>query len=135
MAEYAGLTAVLAVLLTSVGGLVTSIQALPATSAQATRLVAAGASRAKVAIPEARRAYRAAPYRKPALKYLYAVGWIGAASSRDACRQALVLGSPRADVLHALERSAEIRLRLRRAKIPRAVAAAAVARGFSAGCG
>ena len=71
MVEYASITAVLAVLVSAIGGTLS----LPATNLKGTALVATLAGNQGVRGAEARAAYARAPFRRPALRYLYVVGW------------------------------------------------------------
>jgi hypothetical protein len=133
MVEYAGITAALTILVASLNGVFAS--ALPSTSARADTLVSTIARSHGVPAPQARAAYAAAPYAKPALRYLYAVGWVGAASSSTTCKIAQVLGpDPAAAADHALESSPSALGMLRRAHITVSRAASAFARGSTDGC-
>ena len=87
MGEYGGITAALAVLVVSLttafaGG------ALPSLDSKATALVTKAATSKHVSGPEARAAYAKAPYRKPVLRYLYAMAWVSAAGSHGKCHAA-----------------------------------------------
>jgi TctA family transporter len=132
--EYSGLTAALAVLVSSISGVFVS--ALPSTSARAAALVAAAARSNHVSAPAARAAYARARYRKPALGYLYAVGWVDAASHASSCKAALLLGpDPRTGAAQAIRAQPKFVARLRAAHIGVNQAAAAIGRGITEGCG
>ena len=106
--EYGSITAALAILVTSLSGVLSSVGTLPASDLKATALVSAAARSQHVSGPEARAAYAKAPYRRPVLRYLYAVGWVGAAKDRAKCRAALLLGPKPSDaVAEALRRTPE----------------------------
>lgn len=136
MVEYAGITAALAVLVSSLGGLAADVgTTLPATHARAVHLVSTAAKREHVRAAQARLAYRKAPYRTAALKYLYTVGWVGATADAATCMVGRLLGPPpKREVLAALGRSPALLAALRKARIPRAAAATAIARGVTDAC-
>ncbi len=135
MVEYASITAALAVLVASLSGLVGSMGALPSNDLRAIALVSAAARSHHVSGSEARVAYAKAPYRKPVLRYLYAVGWVSAASDHAACTAAELLGpDPREAVGAALRRTPKLLARLRAARVTVSQAATALARGSHDGC-
>src|SRR5439155_19733879 len=86
MAEYAMVTAAVALLAVTLAGTVgkTSAQ-FPRSQAAAIQLVSSNARAKKVSVAGARAAYGKAPYRKAALKYVYAVGWITGTHDRASC--------------------------------------------------
>ena len=90
MAEYATVTAALAMLASSLTGAFGSV--LPSTDAKAVSIVSAVARSHHFSGSQARGAYGQAPYRKPALRYLYTVGWVSAASDLNSCKAAQLLG-------------------------------------------
>ncbi|HZO97070.1 MAG TPA: hypothetical protein VFB42_06835 [Gaiellaceae bacterium] len=131
--EYATVTAALALLASSLSGALGS--ALPASDVEAAALVGSIARSHHLSGARARAAYRHAPYRKPALRYLYAVGFVGSASDPAACRAARVLGpDPKAAAADALRRSPQSLAAVRGAHVTLAQAAAAIGRGTVAGC-
>ena len=134
MGEYAVLTSSLAALISSLSIVGHSIQ-IPLTTAAAQTLAASTARSHGVAGPAAKAAYASAPFKKPALRYLYSVGWVGAASNVPSCKAALVFGAdPKAAAAQALQQSPALLARLRSARITQAQASAAVGRGFQDGC-
>jgi hypothetical protein len=134
VAEYATLLSSLAALMSSLTMLGHSIQ-VPFTAASG-KLMAASLSRAHgMPGPSGTAAYAGAPYRRPALRYLYSVGWVGAASNIPACKAALLLGGdPATAAAKALQQSPALLARLRGAHVTASQASAAVASGFEAGC-
>jgi hypothetical protein len=131
--EYATITAALAMLASSLSGALGS--ALPSTDATATAAVATIARSHHLAGPVARAAYRKAPYHQPALRYLYAVGWISAASDLSSCKAAQVLGpDPTEAAAHALRGSPKTLAMLRAAQVSVGQAATAIGRGTTDGC-
>jgi hypothetical protein len=135
MVEYGSITAALAILVSSLGGVLGSVGALPATDARATALVATAARSQHVSGPQARAAYASAPYRKPVLRYLYALAWVTAAADRAKCNAQLLLGpDPREAAVAAIKQKAKLLARLRAAHITVSQAATAIGRGTRDGC-
>lgn len=131
--EYATIAAALSMLASSVGGVFAS--ALPATDVRAGAQIAAVARAHGVPAAQARSAYKKAPFGKPALRYLYAIGWVGSASNLAACKAAQVLGpDPKVAATQALRASPKALALLRKAHLTLSQAAAAVARGTTDGC-
>lgn len=135
MVEYASITAALAILASSLGGSLGSAVALPSTDVKAAVLVSRVAVKQKVQGAEARAAYARAPFRRPALRYLYVVGWVTAAKDRTACQAALLLGpEPKEAATQLIRRSPKMLERLRSADVTIGQAATALARGTKDGC-
>lgn len=135
MVEYASITAALAILALSLGGTLGSAVALPSTDGKAAVLVSRVAVKEKVQGAEARAAYARAPFRRPALRYLYVVGWVTAAKDRTACQGALLLGpEPKVVATQLIRRSPKILERLRSAHVTVGQAATALGRGTKDGC-
>lgn len=84
--EYAGIVAGLALLASTLTGAYgQSVTAVFASSGAGVAAVARAASSKHVSPAAAKAAYRRAPYSKPALKYLYAMGWIGGMKNQGQC--------------------------------------------------
>jgi len=131
--EYASITAALALLGSSLGGAFAS--ALPTTTTKGSSLVAAVATARHVPSASARTAYAKAPYRKPQLRYLYAIGWVASASDVGKCTAAKLLGpDPTVAATQALQGSPKVLAVLRRAHVTVAAAASAIGRGVADGC-
>ena len=136
MGEYGGIVAALATLVVSLTAAFASVGALPAVDSKATTAVAAAAKSKHVSGAEARAAYAKAPYRKPVLRYLYAVAWVGAASDKTKCHAAILLGpDPKAAAAAAIRRSPKLLSRLRAAHVTVSQASTAMSRGMVEGCG
>ena len=136
MGEYGGIVAALATLVVSLTAAFASVGALPAVDSKATTAVAAAAKSKHVSGAEARAAYAKAPYRKPVLRYLYAVAWVGAASDKTKCHAAILLGpDPKAAAAAAIRRSPKLLSRLRAAHVTVSQASTAMSRGMVDGCG
>jgi hypothetical protein len=131
--EYATLAGSLAAMFASLSIVTHSVQ-IPLTSAGARAMAVATARSHGVPGSRGKAAYASAPFRKPALRYLYSVGWVGAASNVPACKAAVLLGDPNAAASEAVRQSPELLARLRTAHITARQASAAVARGFEDGC-
>lgn len=133
--EYASITAALAILASSLAGVVGSVATLPATDAKATALVAAAATAHHVPKADARAAYAKAPYRLPVLRYFYAVGWVGAAQDRARCVAELLLGPKPSDAAGAaIKQTPKLLAKIRAAKITVRQASTALGRGATDGC-
>jgi hypothetical protein len=133
MVEYATVAAALAMLASSLSGALGS--ALPSSDVKAASAVATIARSHHLAAPVARAAYAKAPYKRPALRYLYSVGWVSAASDLSSCEAAQVLGpDPTVAAAQALRGSPKTLAMLRAAHVSVGQAAAAIGRGTTDGC-
>ena len=76
--EYAGIVAAISLLAaTLTGAYGNNVAAVFASSGASVAAVTKAAKKEGLSPARAKAAYKRAPYRKPALKYLYALGWIG----------------------------------------------------------
>jgi hypothetical protein len=131
--EYATIAAALSMLASSLGGALGS--AIPSTDARAGARIAALARAHAVSAPQARAAYAKAPFAKPTMRYLYALGWVGSASNLSACKAAQILGpDPKVAATQALTASPKALALLQKARVTVSQAAAAIARGTTDGC-
>ena len=86
-------------------------------------------------IAGAKAAYRRAPYRKPALKYLYALGWIGGTKHRAECGLALLSeDTAKQQTAHEIRSNAKLRAQLRKRAVSVGAAASALVRGVVSAC-
>ena len=132
--EYAILTSALALMLTGSDG---AVRDLPQSVAKAQVAAAQAARRVGVSATGARRAVTAAPapHGRPALRYLYALGWIAAHKDKLTCALVRATGSDvRSAARREFRRLKGMAAALRRAKATEAQAAAAFDAGFRAGC-
>ena len=134
--EYAGIVAGIALLAATLTGAYG--QSVTAVFASGTAGVAAAAKAAKaqkVSPAGARTAYNRAPYRKPVLKYLYALGWIGGTKNAGQCGLTL-LGRDAAKDQAARELRANAKLvaQLKRRGVSVSTAANALTRGVVSAC-
>jgi hypothetical protein len=134
--EYASIVSAMAVLAATLSGAFGArLAVLPISSGGALSAVSAGAKAQKVPPGEARAAYQRAPYSKPVLKYLYAVGWIGGKKSPLSCLFARV--SPddtEAETLREIRKNAKLVKQLKQRNVPQKRAASAVVAGIASAC-
>ena len=137
MVEYASVTSAVALIAIALAGFQAKVAAiLPTSSATAVTLAAKTASGQGVSTAGAREAARTAPYRKPALRYLYAAGWVAGTKKEVACR--LTQLAPDTAARHAadaLRRDAAARSRLSKMGVTVTTAARAITRGIASACG
>jgi hypothetical protein len=136
MVEYASLTAALALLTaTLAGSLGHSAVQVPAHDAAALQLVASNARTQKAPVAQARSAYRKAPYSKPALKYVFAVGWISGVKNRASCLFTRV--SPKSaekEATSEIRRNGKVTAKLRSRGVSTTQASSALVRGIVSAC-
>jgi hypothetical protein len=134
--EYAGIVAGIALLAaTLTGAYGQSVTAVFASGTAGVAAVAKAAKAQKVSPAGARTAYNRAPYRKPVLKYLYALGWIGGTKNAGQCGLTL-LGRDAAKDQAARELRANAKLvaQLKRRGVSVSTAANALTRGVVSAC-
>jgi hypothetical protein len=134
--EYASIVSAMAVLAATLSGAFGDrLATLPTTSGTALSSLSAGAKAHRVPAGEARAAYKQAPYSKPVLKYLYAVGWIGGKKSPLSCLFARVSrGDTEAETLREIRRNPKLVAQLRRRHVPQKQAASVVVAGIASAC-
>jgi hypothetical protein len=134
--EYAGVLAGLALLASTLTGAYgQSVTAVFTTSGAGVAAVG-NAARAKHVPPAgAKTAYKRAPFAKPALKYLYAMGWIGGTRNRGQCGLTL-LGQDAARLQAKLEilHNRKLLGQLKRRGITAVTAAKALVAGVVSAC-
>jgi hypothetical protein len=134
--EYAGILAAVALMAaTLTGAYGTSVTAVFATGTAGVAAVAKAAKAQKVSTAGAKAAYRRAPYRKPALKYLYALGWIGGTKNAGQCGLTL-LGQDAAkdQAARKLRTNAKLVAQLRKRDVSVSAAANALTSGVVSAC-
>jgi hypothetical protein len=134
--EYASIVSVMAVLAATLSGAFGQrLAILPTSSGTALSSLAAGAKAQNVPPGEARAAYKRAPYSKPVLKYLYAVGWIGGKKSALSCLFARVQrDETEAEALREIRKSPKLVRQLKRRDVPQKQAAEVVVAGVASAC-
>jgi hypothetical protein len=137
VAEYALITAMVATLALSLATIPQSEldRRLPVTAARAQALVSRSARASNVPPAQARAAMARAPYRRAALRYLYAEGWIGGRKNAADCVFARATpGSTQQQLSEGLRKDPKLVARLRRMNVTVAQAAEALTRGTAAAC-
>ena len=135
--EYAGvLAAVTLMAVTLTGAYGKNVTAVFNTSSVGIAAVTKAATAQKVSPSGAKTAYRKAPYAKPVLKYLYALGWIGGTKNQTQCGLTLLGPDAARDVATAQIRgNAKLSAQLRKRGVTAAGAATAVTKGVVSACG
>src|SRR5215471_1461801 len=112
------------------------LAALPTREGTAIASVNAAARSQKVSGAQARAAYRKAPYSKPVLKYLYAVGWIGGKKSPASCLFAKTdAGGTAQEAFTEMRKNPKLVRALRRAHVGLKQAATVLTAGIASACG
>jgi hypothetical protein len=134
--EYASVVAAIGVLVSTVSGAFgNKLVALPTTNGKALTAVSAGARAQKVSVGEARVVYNRAPYKKPVLKYLYTVGWIGGKKSPLSCLFARTQrDDTEREALAEIRKNTKLVRQLRRVHVSLKGAAATLVRGIASAC-
>jgi hypothetical protein len=135
--EYALVTAAVASLAISIATIPEGKLAarLPTTAAKAQALVARDALARGIPAGEAKKVLARAPYRRAALRYLYASGWIDGRKSPASCLFAKTTpGSTVAEAVTGMRKDSRLVSRLGRMHVTVAQAAGAVVRGASSAC-
>jgi hypothetical protein len=134
--EYAGILAAVSLLAATLTGAYGNDVAAVFASGTAGAAAAGRAAKAQGLAPAgARVAYKRAPYGKPALKYLYALGWIGGKKNPGQCGLA-TLGPDAAteQAEHDIRSNAKLRRQLRRSALTVHAAAGALVKGVVSAC-
>lgn len=136
MVEFGTLVAAIATLATSLGSLqATVVQRLAGSDAAAVRQAIVSAKGAHVSTAGTREAYRKAPYAKPALRYLYATGWVAGTAHPGSCVFAGIdVRDTIARTIKAIRGSAPTMRALRKLHLTAVQAGNAYARGFVSAC-
>ena len=134
--EYAGIVVAMALLASTLGGAYgQNVAAVLGTGAVGVAAVTKAARAQKVSPAGARAAYRKAPYSKPALRYLYAIGWIGGARNLGQCAlTSITQGVAREHTEREIRRAPALVQALRKRGVPVRVAAATLVRGVVSAC-
>lgn len=134
--EYAGILAAVALMAaTLTGAYGQNVAAVLASSSVG--IVAAGKAAKAQKLPPAaaRAAYKRAPYTKPALKYLYALGWIGGTKNSGQCGLTLLgQDAARGQATRDIRSNAKLMAQLERHAVSAAAAARALTKGVVSAC-
>jgi hypothetical protein len=134
--EYAGIVAAVALMAaTLTGAYGQTVTAVFASGTAGVASVAKAAKAQKVSPAGAKAAYNRAPYKKPALRYIYALGWIGGTKNAGQCGLTL-LGQDAAkdQAAHELRSNTKLVRQLRKRDISVAAAAGALTKGVVSAC-
>ena len=134
--EYAGiLAAVTLMAATLTGAYGQNVAAVFASSSVGIAAAGKAAKAQKVAPAGARAAYERAPYTKPALKYLYALGWIGGTKNAGQCGLTLLgQGAAKDQATREIRSNAKLMAQLKKRAVSAAAAAGAVTKGVVSAC-
>lgn len=134
--EYAGIVAAISLLsATLTGAYGNDVAAVFASGGAGVAAAVKAAHAQKVSATGAKQAYRRAPYRKPGLKYLYALGWIGGKKNIAQCGLTLLApGVMRQQAERGVRSNAKLRAQLRRRGIAVRAAATALVSGVVSAC-
>jgi hypothetical protein len=134
--EYAGIVAAISLLAaTLTGAYGTNVTAVFASGSAGVSAAAKAARAQGVAPSGAKAAYRRAPYAKPALKYLYALGWIGGTKNRGQCGLTMLgQGAAREQATHEIRQNRKLMAQLKRRAIGAKAAASALVSGVVSAC-
>lgn len=134
--EYAGLVSAFALLAATLSGSYgQNVAAVFASGATGISAVGKAAQSQKVPKVGAKAAYKRAPYKKPALKYLYAMGWIGGTKNPGQCGLTL-LGQDAAkeQTVRQIRSNAKLMTQLRKRAVSASTAATALVKGVVSAC-
>ena len=134
--EYAGiLAAVTLMAATLTGAYGQNVAAVFASSSVGIAAAGKAATAQKVSSAGAKAAYKRAPYTKPALKYLYALGWIGGTKHSGQCGLTL-LGpdAARDQAAREIRSNKKLVSQLKKRAVSAAAAAGAVTKGVVSAC-
>ena len=134
--EYAGILAAISLMaVTLTGAYGKNVEAVFSSSSVGVAAVAKAAKAQKVSQSGARTAYQRAPYAKPALKYLYALGWIGGTKHPGQCGLTLLgQGAAKDQAASDMRKNPKLVAQLKRRGVSVTAAATAVTKGVVSAC-
>ena len=134
--EYAGILAAVSLMaITLTGAYGKNVSAVFASSSVGIAAVAKAAKAQRVSSAGAKAAYTRAPYKKPALKYLYALGWIGGTKHPGQCGLTLLgEGAAKDAAASEMRSNAKLVSQLKRRGISVSAGANAVTKGVVSAC-
>lgn len=134
--EYAGIVAAISLLAATLSGTYgQNVAAVFASGSVGVTAVGKAARSQKVSPTGAKRAYKRAPYAKPALKYLYALGWIGGMRNRAQCGLTLLAqDTATAQTIREIRSNSKLMVQLRKRAVSAKIAARALVRGVVSSC-
>lgn len=134
--EYAGILAAVSLLAaTLTGAYGQNVSAVFAANAAGATAAGKAAQGQHVSAAGAKDAYKRAPYAKPALKYLYALGWVGGKKNAGQCGLTLLgEGAARDQAANGIRANAKLMAQLRKRTIRVGTAATALTKGVVSAC-
>jgi len=134
--EYAGILAAVSLMaITLTGAYGKNVSAVFNTSSVGVAAVAKAAKAQRISPAGAKAAYAKAPYRKPGLKYLFALGWIGGTKNPGQCGLTLLgEGAARDAAAQEMHGNTKLVAQLKRRGISVSAAANAVTKGVVSAC-
>jgi hypothetical protein len=134
--EYAGILAAVSLLaVTLTGAYGQNVSAVFASSSAGVAAAGKAAKAQGVSPAGARAAYKRAPYTKTALRYLYAVGWIGGTKNPGQCGLTLLgEGAAREVAAQQVRSNSKLMAQLKKRGVTAVSAAAALTRGVVSAC-
>lgn len=134
--EYAGILAAVSLMAaTLTGAYGQNVAAVFATSSVGIAAVGKAAKAQSVPPAGAKAAYKRAPYTKNALRYLYALGWIGGTKNPGRCGLTLLGQDAARDVAtRDIRANAKLTAQLRKRGVSAAAAAGAITKGVVSAC-
>ena len=134
--EYAGILAAVSLMaITLTGAYGKNVSAVFESSGVGITAVTKAAKAQEVAPAGARAAYKRAPYVKPAMKYLYALGWIGGTKNPGGCGLTLLgEGAAKDQAVREMRSNTKLVAQLKKRAISVSAAANAVTKGVVSAC-
>ena len=134
--EYAGILAAVSLMAISLTGAYgRNVSAVFNSSSVGIAAVAKAAKAQKVSVAGAKTAYRRAPYKKPALRFLYGLGWIGGTKNLAQCGlTSLGPGAAKDAAAQDMRKNPKLVAQLKRRGISVSAAANAVTNGVVSAC-
>ena len=134
--EYAGVLAAVSLMAISLTGAYgRTVSAVFNSSSVGITALAKAAKAQKVSVAGAKAAYKRAPYKKPALRFLYGLGWIGGTKNPGGCGLTL-LGerAARDKAASDMRGNSKLVAQLRKRGVSVSAAANAVTKGVVSAC-
>lgn len=134
--EYAGVVAAISLFAATLSGAFgQNVAAVFASGSAGVSAAASAAKSQKVSPAGARAAFKRAPYEKPGLKYLYALGWIGGTKSRTQCALTMVVQeTAKREAEREIRKNKKLVTQLRKRAIGVGTAANALVKGVVSAC-
>jgi hypothetical protein len=134
--EYAGILAAITLMaVTLTGAYGKNVAAVFDSSSVGIAAVGTAAKAQKISPAKAKTAYQRAPYAKPVLKYLYALGWIGGTKNPGQCGLTLLgQGAARDQAARDMRSNSKLVAQLKKRGVSVSAAATALTKGVVSAC-